>query len=187
MVAGRYRDLLLGPLQSNGGPTFTHALLAGSKALNSGDNTLIPLDTLDLDGDLNTAEPVPFDQRGVGFVRIDGGTVDMGAFERETAGLTVTITMADTALRLTETSLVTFTFNEAVTGFTNDDLSVPNGTLTAIASADGGVIWTAIFTPTASLNDATNVISLIMVLITDLAGNTGLGITSSNVYAINTI
>ena len=72
---------LLGPLQNNGGPTFTHALLTGSLALNSGDNTLIPLDTLDLDGDLNTTEQAPFDQRGVGFARIFNTTVDMGAFE----------------------------------------------------------------------------------------------------------
>jgi hypothetical protein len=32
-------DPLLGPLQDNGGPTVTHALLAGSAALNAGDST----------------------------------------------------------------------------------------------------------------------------------------------------
>ena len=33
-------DPLLGPLQDNGGPTFTHALLLGSPAINTGDPSL---------------------------------------------------------------------------------------------------------------------------------------------------
>ncbi|EGH26820.1 hypothetical protein PSYMO_37247, partial [Pseudomonas amygdali pv. mori str. 301020] len=37
-----------------------------------------------------------------------------------------------------ETSLVTITFSEAVSGFTNADLSVANGTLSAVSSSDGG-------------------------------------------------
>jgi len=60
---------MLGPLANNGGPTQTHALLAGSPAINTGPN------------------PVPtftgnqFDQRGPGFARVIGGRVDIGAFE----------------------------------------------------------------------------------------------------------
>jgi hypothetical protein len=72
---------ILSPLANNGGPTQTHALVAGSPAINRGATDIIPIDTLDLDGDLNITEPVPFDQRGIGFVRqID--TVDIGAFEQ---------------------------------------------------------------------------------------------------------
>jgi hypothetical protein len=62
-------DPKLGPLADNGGPTMTHALLAGSPAIDAGPN------------------PVPtftgnqFDQRGTGFARIVGGLVDVGAFE----------------------------------------------------------------------------------------------------------
>jgi PEP-CTERM motif len=59
-------DPNLGPLQDNGGPTFTHALLPGSIAIDAGDNNFIPFTT---------------DQRGVGFDRIVNGTVDIGAFE----------------------------------------------------------------------------------------------------------
>jgi CSLREA domain-containing protein len=58
-------DPLLGPLQFNGGPTKTHALLAGSPAINHGANPL----------SLST------DQRGPGFRRAAGGAVDIGAFE----------------------------------------------------------------------------------------------------------
>ena len=35
-------DPMLGPLQDNGGPTFTHALLTGSPAIDAGKRTLRP-------------------------------------------------------------------------------------------------------------------------------------------------
>ncbi|GET43525.1 DUF4347 domain-containing protein [Microseira wollei] len=56
------------PLANNGGPTQTHALVAGSPAMNAGNNALIPIGTTT-------------DQRGTGFDRILGGTVDIGAVE----------------------------------------------------------------------------------------------------------
>lgn len=55
--------------------------LVGSPAINTGNNTDVPQDTNDLDGDSNTTEPIPFDARGVGYQRISAGTVDIGAFE----------------------------------------------------------------------------------------------------------
>ena len=67
-------DPLLGPLQDNGGPTFTHALLAGSLALNAGSNTLAVDPS-------NANAPLTSDQRTNPFVRIFGSAVDMGAFE----------------------------------------------------------------------------------------------------------
>jgi hypothetical protein len=60
-------DPLLGPLQENGGPTFTHALLPGSPAIDSGDPNFTP--------------PPFFDQRGAGFDRIRNGRIDKGSFE----------------------------------------------------------------------------------------------------------
>jgi hypothetical protein len=74
-------NALLGPLASNGGATQTHLPLPGSPAINAGGNAQIPLDAFDLDGDSNTTEPIPFDQRGSGFARVNGGTVDVGAVE----------------------------------------------------------------------------------------------------------
>jgi CSLREA domain-containing protein len=79
---------LLDPLRNNGGPTMTHALLPGSPAINAGSNANLPVDTFDLDGDGNTAEPVPFDQRG--FARITNTNVDIGAFESR--GFTIAAT-----------------------------------------------------------------------------------------------
>ena len=58
----------LGPLQNNGGATFTDALLVDSPAINAGNNSLVT-------GNVTT------DQRGAGFNRISGDTVDIGAYE----------------------------------------------------------------------------------------------------------
>jgi hypothetical protein len=55
----------LGPLANNGGPTQTMALLSDSPAINAGD----------------PATTGTFDQRGVGFPRVSGGRVDIGAYE----------------------------------------------------------------------------------------------------------
>ena len=59
---------MLGLLQDNGGPTFTHALLCGSPAINAGDPNFTP--------------PPDYDQRGPGFPRVINGRIDIGAFER---------------------------------------------------------------------------------------------------------
>lgn len=58
---------MLGPLANNGGPTKTHALLAGSPAINFGLNS--------------GASDLATDQRGKGFLRLVGQNVDIGAFE----------------------------------------------------------------------------------------------------------
>ena len=95
--------------------------------------------------------------------------------------------VADDALKAGETSLVTITFSEAVTGFTNADLTIANGTLTAVSSGDGGITWTATFTPSADTTDASNLITLDNTGVSDGAGNAGTGTTDSNNYAIDTL
>ena len=78
----------LGALADNGGPTQTHALLSGSTAIEAGSNANLPTDAFDLDGDANTAETLPVDQRGATFPRVADSadadviqTVDIGAYE----------------------------------------------------------------------------------------------------------
>ncbi|WP_299404435.1 choice-of-anchor Q domain-containing protein [Acaryochloris sp. IP29b_bin.148] len=71
----------LGQLQDNGGATLTHALLNNSPAIDAGDNALIPADINDQNGNGDTTEQTPFDQRGSDFARIVRDTVDIGAFE----------------------------------------------------------------------------------------------------------
>jgi len=86
-----------------------------------------------------------------------------------------------------ETSLVTFKFSEAVAGFTDADVTVPNGTLTGLASSDGGLTWTATFTPAPYQSDVTNSLLLDMSGVQDLAGNTGIGTITSPNYTVETM
>ncbi|NNK28961.1 MAG: LamG domain-containing protein, partial [Flavobacteriaceae bacterium] len=58
-------------------------------------------------------------------------TTDASSVTFDEAIPTATIMLDDTDLSAGETATVTITFSEAVTGFDNDDLTVPNGTLTA--------------------------------------------------------
>jgi hypothetical protein len=69
--AGAPIDPLLGPLQDNGGPTKTHALLAGSPALNAG----------------NSAQLGVADQRGV----VRAGGVNIGAYQASASAFVVTV------------------------------------------------------------------------------------------------
>jgi hypothetical protein len=63
-------------LANNGGPTRTHALKAGSPALNAGDATFDPA---------AFTPPLVHDQRGESFTRVAGGRIDLGAFEVQSA------------------------------------------------------------------------------------------------------
>ncbi len=67
-------DPKLGLLQDNGGLTLTHDLLTGSPAINAGNDSLV-------------SAGVTTDQRGLGFNRISGGQVDIGANEFQSDGL----------------------------------------------------------------------------------------------------
>ena len=58
-------DALLGALADNGGPTWTHALLAGSPAIDAADDAACPAT----------------DQRGV--TRPQGAAPDIGAYEAQ--------------------------------------------------------------------------------------------------------
>ena len=86
---------LLGPLQNNGGLTFTHALLRGSPAINAGDP--------------NFVGPPDYDQRGPGYDRVRNGRLDVGSFEVQqplptpTATVTASVTPTPT-LTATPTS-----------------------------------------------------------------------------------
>ena len=132
---------------------------------------------------------VVFDNTGVADTagNSGSGTTSSNAYVVDSVRPTATIVIADPTLSAGETSLVTITFSEAVTGFTNADLIVPNGSLTAVSSADGGITWTATFTPTAGVHDTTNLISLNNAGVSDLAGNSGMGTTDSANFTIDTV
>ncbi|WP_339298666.1 Ig-like domain-containing protein [Paenibacillus sp. FSL R5-0623] len=114
------------------------------------------------------------------------GTTDSNNYAIDTVRPTATIDVTDTTMTAGKTSQVNFTFSEGVTGFTNDDLTVANGTLSAVSSSNGGITWTATLTPAVGTTDGTNIITLDNTGISDVAGNAGTGTTDSNNYTVYT-
>ncbi|MEZ4867016.1 MAG: tandem-95 repeat protein [Caldilineaceae bacterium] len=123
------QDPSLGSLQDNGGPTWTHALIAGSPAVNAGDNAL----AVDASGNALTT-----DQRGTGFPRIVGGTVDIGAFESDFIPNNVPVaaddsynTDADASLTIPAPGVLSNDSDADGDALTAVEVSAPsNGTLT---------------------------------------------------------
>ncbi len=109
---------------------------------------------------------------------------DSDNYTIDTKAPTLTIGLSDTALKSGETSTVTFQFSEAVSGFDSSDVAVQNGTLSNFTAVDADT-FTASFTPNPGVEDATNIISVANNSYTDIAGNAGVGASSSN-YSIDT-
>jgi Right handed beta helix region len=126
-------DPKLGPLGNNGGPTFTHALLAGSPAIDAG-------------ADCSLAPTKGRDQHG--FKR--DLRCDIGAVEFESSALTAVLSSAPNVSQRGATSYlfsVTYRDNFAIdmTSVNNDDVSIlePSGSTRSVflvsvsASGDG--------------------------------------------------
>ena len=125
-------------------------LCSDSPAVDAGDNSLIPPDAYDLDGDSDTSEPLPYDRPG--HPRIVNGTVDMGAIEVQPG-----IVVADLARLEGNRGSSMFRFDVTVfpastteirvhyatsdlTATAGVDYEAVSGTLTIPAGAVGGVI-----------------------------------------------
>jgi hypothetical protein len=117
-------DPMLGPLQDNGGPTFTHALLPGSPAIDAGDPSFTP--------------PPFFDQRGPGFARVANRRIDKGSFE-------VQAPMAQSAFsRKTHGAAGTFDVNLPLTGTPGVECRTSGGTndYTMVVTFSGNITVT---------------------------------------------
>jgi hypothetical protein len=79
-------DPKLGPLQNNGGPTATMALLSGSPAIDAADDSV-----------LGPPLSLTTDQRGPGFPRKSGAHVDIGAFELQAAPIAFNTCLKDSS------------------------------------------------------------------------------------------
>ena len=158
----------LGPLQDNGGPTFTHALLPNSAAIDSGD----PVGCLDA-----AANPLTTDQRG--YIRpIDGNTTkgarcDIGAFEYGSSGApapTATVVVSPTssststaASTLTATSTVAATATSSRTptaAISLTAISTPSRTATLPATPAASATPTRTLTYTAPSPTVTATVAL---------------------------
>ena len=99
---------------------------------------------------------------------------DTEGYSVDTQAPSVVVHIADDQLTVGETSPVTFTFSEKVTGFELDDLTVVGGTVTDLKTTDGGKTWTGTFTPTPGF-EGTASVTVNEGSYTDLAGNAGTG------------
>jgi len=96
-----------------------------------------------------------------------------------------TIVMGNYSLIKGQTTTVTFTFSEEVTGFVAvDDILVDNGLVTALNTSDN-IIFTTTFTPTDNHESTGNAITVADNTYTDIAGNDGTGASSTS-YDIDT-
>ncbi len=130
-------DPMLGPLQDNGGATFTHELLPGSPATDAGDPNFTP--------------PPFFDQRGPGFWRMRNGRIDVGSFEVQ-SGTTPSPTPTASSTPIptaTATVTATATFTPTPTP-TATHTPTPTATATATSTPTTTPISTSTPTPTAT-------------------------------------
>ncbi|WP_144373838.1 cadherin-like domain-containing protein, partial [Vogesella urethralis] len=99
---------------------------------------------------------------------------DTEGYKVDTTAPSLVITSNDGTLSPGETVALTFTFSEAVTGFTASDVAITGGTLNAatLATSDGGKTWTATMTQSGT---AQPVVTVSNGSYTDLAGNAGTG------------
>lgn len=171
-------NAMLGPLADNGGPTLTHALLAGSPALDAGNN----------DFGLGTDEtPILTDQRGTGRIADspDAGTtatVDIGSYEfhqtldsipdqtiNEDTSLTLPFAIGDSGPAVTSVTAISTHLglvpnaNLVITGtgpvrtLTATPLANLSGTTTITITANlsgGGTVNSAFLLTVLSVNDA---------------------------------
>ena len=110
-------NALLGPLQDNGGPTPTLALLTGSRAIDAGDDT--------------AATSLATDQRGL--LRFFGTHVDIGAYEVQVPRPTLTVRRAG--------NKVVLSWPSPSTGFLllqSPGMNPPNWTTNNTTPADNG-------------------------------------------------
>jgi hypothetical protein len=115
-------DPMLGPLQDNGGPTWTHALLTGSAAIDAGDPAGAPSE----------------DQRGV--PRPQGAGVDIGAFEYLSPNAIFTRIVI-----LSKTNLLLITFAAPSRSYfvqSSPDLTSWNNIATLTAPPNGVLLYT---------------------------------------------
>ena len=103
-------------------------------------------------------------------------------------GISATINVETPILTIGATSVVDIDFNEAATGFDASDLILPGGSISNLASTDGGVTWTAIYTPQAAIQSAMNVIGLNLSSVMDSGGNPGVNLeVDSNNFIVDGI
>ena len=142
---------------------FSYTILAGQDDING---IAIPAAALSLNG--STLKSVPGNSLTLG----NASVADNILYPVDTTAPSVVITSAVASLKSGETTLICFTFSEDPgTSFTDSDISVTGGTLSALTGL--GTVRRSTFTPTPNLASGTASITVADLSYTDVAGNLG--------------
>ncbi|MBU0480775.1 MAG: VCBS domain-containing protein [Proteobacteria bacterium] len=181
------------------GESFTYSLASGD-GTNDADNGLVSIvgnelrvnGSIDFESNPDLAINVQVTDGG-GLIHTEAFNLTVNNLDEENPWVT-NIQMTDTDLIIGEHSTITITFSEEVTNFEDalgDDVTVTSGSHDVFTSSDGGITWTATFTPSIETASTGNVIT-IAGSYTDLAGNAGTGAVSSDApfaltYSVDTV
>jgi len=139
----------------------------------------IPADAVVSDGVYTATSQIDTGASVVQVFTVSGGTVSAGATASDATAPSVTITNDVTGTATGEVTY-TFTFSEAITGFSVDDVTVTNGTkgtFTALSST----VYTLVVTPTANASGSMAV-NVPAAVAQDLAGNANTAATSEQAF-----
>jgi hypothetical protein len=129
---------IIGPLQNNGGPTQTHALVAGSPAVDAGN----PNGCVD-----NTGVPLQTDQRGLPRVFDGNGdgraACDIGAFEVNAQDISPGISITDVTVTEGNSGTVTATFQVNLSAPNSQPVTVTFSTANRTANAGPDYVGTS--------------------------------------------
>ncbi|MGI9212993.1 MAG: Ig-like domain-containing protein, partial [Methylococcaceae bacterium] len=110
------------------------------------------------------------------------------AITGDTFAPSMTLSTDKSVFKAGESAILTFAFNEQVTGFSNKSVSLAGGAMSDVTTTDNKT-WSAVFTPTANTNQLNASISVSGDQYQDLAGNKGvsvnLGTKTGNPLEIN--
>jgi CSLREA domain-containing protein len=136
---------------SNGGKTRTVALLAGSPAINAGDNAIC---ARPLPPAASPNGPGNLDQRGIARPQPTGGACDIGAYEYVFAPSTTTLTSSANPAAIGQA--ITFTVNVAASGSPTGSVVLRDGP----TSIGGGTLAAGVVTvTTAALGEGSHSIT----------------------------
>jgi hypothetical protein len=173
------------PTAGNAG---TSVVITGSDFINvsqvSFNGTAQPTYTVNSPTQITTTIPSGATTGTISITTIAGTATSSNSITIDNTAPTLRISASPGSLKANETSTITFTFSEVVTGFSSSIITVTNGTITNPVLSNS-TVYTAVFTPTLGIKaDGTVSVSNNYF---DSLGNQGTASTLTPPIAINTV
>jgi hypothetical protein len=170
------------------GKSGTSVVITGTNFVNvsqvSFNGTVQPTYTENSPTQITTTIPSGATTGTISITTIAGTATSSSSITIDNTAPTLNISASPGSLKANETSTITFTFSEVVTGFSSSIITVTNGTITNPV-ASSSTVYTATFTPTLGIK-ADGTISVSNNYF-DSVGNQGTAATLTPPIAINTV